>query len=78
MSVAGPLGRLEDLKDNFDTAIATFARLPAIVDKAEAALDDYERDKRDPRRRFNRFMLLTAFWLSLAVLLLATWRLLGL
>jgi len=74
---AGPIGRLEDLKDHFDTAVATIGRLPAIVDKAEAALDDYERDKRDPRRRFNRFMILVAFWLGAAVLLVALWRLLG-
>ncbi|MGV3489956.1 MAG: 2-polyprenylphenol 6-hydroxylase [Devosia sp.] len=74
---AGPLGRLEDLKDHFDTALATLGRLPAIASKAEAALDDYERDKHAPQRRFNRFMILTGFWVGLAVLLLAIWRLLG-
>ncbi len=74
---AGPLGRLEDLKDHFDTALATLGRLPAIAAKAEAALDDYERDKHAPGRRFNRFMILTGFWVGLAVLLVALWRLLG-
>jgi ubiquinone biosynthesis protein len=74
---AGPLGRLEDLKDNFDTAVATLGRLPAIVDKAEQALSDYERDKHDPRHRFNRVMILAGFWLGMAVLLAALWRLLG-
>jgi ubiquinone biosynthesis protein len=74
---AGPLGRLEDLKDHFDTAMATLGRLPAIASKAEAALDDYERDKRSPRRRFDRFMILTGFWVGIVVLVLAIWRLLG-
>jgi ubiquinone biosynthesis protein len=75
---AGPLGRLEDLKDHFDTAVATFGRLPELVGKAEVALEDYEREKRSPDRRFNRFMVLTGFWVGLAVLLVALWRLLGL
>jgi ubiquinone biosynthesis protein len=74
---AGPLGRLEDLKDHFDTAVATLGRLPAIASKAEAALDDYEREKHSPQRRFNRFMIVTGFWVGLVVLLLAIWRLLG-
>jgi len=73
---AGPLGRLEDLKDHFDTAVETLGRLPAIVNKAEVALDDYERDKHAPTRRFNRFMILTGFWLGVVVLLVALWRLL--
>ncbi|MDB5540973.1 MAG: 2-polyprenylphenol hydroxylase [Devosia sp.] len=74
---AGPLGRLEEVKDNFDVVVATFARLPAIVTKAEVALDDYERDKNAPSRKFNRFMLIAGFWLAAAVLLVALWRLLG-
>ena len=74
---AGPIGRLEQLKEHFDTAVATLGRLPAIMSKAEAALEDYERDKNGPDRRFNRFMILTGFWLGLVVLLVALWRLLG-
>ena len=75
---AGPLGRLEELKDHFDTVVTTLGRLPDIVHKAETALDDYERDKHSPDRRFNRFMLVSGFWLAAAVLLVALWRLLGL
>ncbi len=74
---AGPLGRLEQLKEHFETAVATLGRLPALVGKAEAALEDYEREKNAPARRFNRFMILTGFWVGLAVLLVALWRLLG-
>lgn len=61
---AGPLGRLEALKENFDTAVETLARLPAIVDKAEVALDDYDRQKRSPATRLNRFMWVAGFWLA--------------
>lgn len=75
---AGPLGRLEELKDHFDTVVDMLGRVPAIVSKAEAALDDYEREKRAPANRFNRFMLVAGFWLAAAVLLVALWRLLGL
>lgn len=75
---AGPLGRLEELKDHLDTTVAMLGRLPAIVSKAETALDDYERDKNSPDRKFNRFMLVSGFWLAAAVLLVALWRLLGL
>ncbi|WP_423065519.1 2-polyprenylphenol 6-hydroxylase [Devosia sp. CN2-171] len=74
---AGPIGRLEQLKDHFDVAVATLGRFPAIMSKAEAALEDYERDKNAPDRRFNRFMILTGFWLGLVVLLVTLWRLLG-
>lgn len=74
---AGPLGRLEDLKDHFETALDTVARLPAIVTKVEAALDEHERDRNAPGRKFNRFMILTGFWLGAIVLLVALWRLLG-
>ncbi len=75
---AGPLGRIEELKEHFDTTVAMLGRMPAIVTKAEAALDDYERDKNSPDRKFNRFMLVAGFWLGAAVLLVALWRLLGL
>jgi ubiquinone biosynthesis protein len=67
---AGPLGRLEALKEHFDTAVETLGRLPAIVDKAEVALDDYDRQKRSPASRFNRFMWIATYWL-VAVALVA-------
>ena len=64
---AGPLGRLEDLADRLRTAADTVARLPAIAQKAEAALDDYEAEKRSPRRRNGRMMALAAFWLLVVI-----------
>src|SRR5690606_31905545 len=75
---AGPLGRLEALRENFDSAVETLGRLPAIVDKAEAALDDYDRERRSPRRRFNRFMWVASFWLAALALIVLIVRLLRL
>jgi ubiquinone biosynthesis protein len=69
---AGPLGRLEDLKDNIEVAADTVSRLPDLVVRAQAALDDYDREKSNPQRRFNRFMTVAGFWLLaiIAVVLL--------
>lgn len=72
--MAGPAGRLEELKEHFDRAATALGKLPAIVDKAEAALDDYERDRQAPERRFNRFMLIAGFWLGAVALLVLIWR----
>lgn len=74
---AGPLGRLEDIKDNFTTAAEAVSRLPAIIAKAEAALDDHDADKRSPKRNFNRFMVVSGFWLLAVVCGLLIWRLWG-
>jgi ubiquinone biosynthesis protein len=70
---AGPLGRLEDLKDNAGVALDTIGRLPGLVTRAEAALDDYDADKRSPQRRTTRTMMVVAFWaiLIIAAVLLA-------
>lgn len=72
---AGPLGRLEDIKDSFTIAAEATSRLPAIISKAEAALDDYDAEKHSPRRGFNRFMVVTSFWLLVVAGLLLIWRL---
>jgi len=74
---AGPIGRLEALKEHFDTAVDTLGRLPAIVEKAEVALDDYDRQKRSSATRFNRFMWIATFWLVAAALIAFIIRLLA-
>src|SRR4029078_10049957 len=48
---AGPLGRLKDCRDNAQGAFDTVAGLPGLVNRAEAALDDYDAEKRSPARR---------------------------
>jgi hypothetical protein len=44
------------------------------MDRAEAALDDYDREKKSPRRTFNRFMLVAGFWLLVLVVILLVVR----
>lgn len=64
---AGPLGRLEDVRDNLMVAADTVRKLPSLVSRAEAALDDYDRDRNAPQRKFNRFALVAGFWLLVAI-----------
>jgi ubiquinone biosynthesis protein len=66
---AGPLGRLEDLKDHATTALDTLGRLPGLVQRAEAALDDYDADKRSPRHQSTRRMMVAAFWVLVVIAL---------
>ena len=72
---AGPLGRLEEFGEHAQRAVTALGRLPAIIDKAEAALDDYDRDRRSPTRRFNRFMLVAGFWILAVAFIAFLWRL---
>lgn len=67
---AGPLGRLEDLAGHLRTGAAALGRLPAIIDKAEAALDDFHAERKRPRSR-------AFIWLVALVGVLVLWRLLG-
>ena len=66
---AGPLGKLEDLREGFEETVATVRKLPGLVTRAEAALDDYDAEKRSPQRGFNRFMFVAGFWLIVIVAL---------
>ena len=72
---AGPLGRLEQLGEHAERTMSALGRLPSIIDKAEAALDDYHRDRAAPARRFNRLMLVAGFWLVSIACLALLWRL---
>lgn len=75
---AGPLGRLEQLGEHAERAMSALGRLPAIIDKAEAALDDYHRDRASPARRLNRFVLLAGFWLLAIACVALLWRFISL
>ena len=59
---AGPIGRLEDLRERAEVAVATIGRLPVLFARAEAALDDYDADRHSPHRRSNRTMMIVGFW----------------
>lgn len=71
---AGPLGKLEDFREGFEEAIATVRKLPGLVTRAEAALDDYDAEKRSPQRGFNRFMFVASFWIIVIVALIYLYR----
>jgi ubiquinone biosynthesis protein len=64
---AGPLGRLEDLKDHAEVALETMGKLPGLVTRAEAALDDYDADRRSPQRRTTQTMMAIAFWVLIII-----------
>ncbi|MEP7239917.1 MAG: 2-polyprenylphenol 6-hydroxylase [Devosia sp.] len=64
---AGPVGRLEDLKDRAEVAMETIGKLPSLVNRAEMALDDYDGDRRSPDRRTYRRLMIGGFWLLLVI-----------
>lgn len=74
---AGPLGRIEDLKEHF-TAIANAAgRLPVIAAQAELALAQYNVDKVRPRDPWMRRAQIGLMALAAVTLLVALWEMLG-
>jgi len=66
---AGPIGRFEDLKDRAEVAMETVAKLPGLVNRAEAALDDYDTDRRSPARRNAQRMFVAGFWVLVVIAL---------
>ena len=72
---AGPIGRLEDLRDHAETALNTLGRLPGLVTRAEAALDDYDAEKRSPERRTTQRMFVAAFWVLVVIAVVLVVRL---
>jgi ubiquinone biosynthesis protein len=64
---AGPLGRLEDLRDQAEIALDTIGKLPGLVNRAEAALDDYDAEKRSPQRRQTRRLMVAGFWVLVII-----------
>jgi ubiquinone biosynthesis protein len=64
---AGPIGRLEDLRDKAQVAVDTVGKLPGLINRAEAALDDYDAEKRSPQRQSSRRMMIVAFWVLIVI-----------
>jgi ubiquinone biosynthesis protein len=76
---AGPLGRLEDLKDHFTVIAEAAGRLPVIAAQAELALADYHAGKLVPRRDgLLRSALLALIGVTGLVMLTLLYRLLTL
>ena len=72
---AGPLGRLEDLRDQAGIAMETVGKLPGLINRAQAALDDYDAEKRSPQRGGTRRMMVGAFWLLVIIAIAVVIRL---
>ena len=72
---AGPLGRIEDLRDQAGVAMDTIGKLPGLVNRAQAALDDYDKEKRSPQRESTRRMMIWAFWLLVIIAIAVVIRL---
>ncbi len=73
---AGPLGRIEDLGDGLRAAADTVRRLPHLVDRADAALTDYELERHGGEARTTRRLLFAGFWLAVITCIVLLWRLL--
>jgi ubiquinone biosynthesis protein len=72
---AGPIGRLEELGERLERGGAALGRLPALIDKAEAALDTWRAGASAPERRFDRFAKVAGFWMLVVAFLVLLWRL---
>jgi ubiquinone biosynthesis protein len=65
---AGPLGRLEDLSDQFRLYGNALARLPGIVERADALLaDETLRRQLAARQQISPVLVTVALWVAIAV-----------
>ena len=72
---AGPLGRLEDIKDHFTTAAEAAGRLPVIIAQAELALADYHANKQPRSDRMMRNLMMVLMGLGCVTLLVILYKL---
>jgi ubiquinone biosynthesis protein len=73
---AGPLGRLEDLRDGLTVAGEMLSRLPGIAARVENLLADEERERLRTEPRVPRGLIVIALVVAIALGLIAIWRLL--
>jgi len=74
---AGPLGRIDDIRDGLSIAGEMFSRLPGIVTKAETLLADYEKLRNaPPRRGVPSWLIITALAFAVVAAALVIWRML--
>ena len=73
---AGPLGRVEDVKDGLKILGETIGRLPSIVSKAETLLIDFETERSRRRELLPRWLLIGGFCVIVLLSLTLLWRLL--
>ena len=75
---AGPLGRIEDVRDGLAIAGEMLSRLPSIAAKVETLLVDYEKARLAPRRRgVPNWLVVLALVMVIVAAALFAWRLLA-
>jgi ubiquinone biosynthesis protein len=74
---AGPIGRLEELGEHLERGSVAIGRLPALIDKAESALDTWRAGTSVGERRFDRFAKVAGFWMLVVAFIALLWRLLS-
>ena len=62
---AGPLGRLEDLRDGLSTAGEMLGRLPGILARTEALLEAQEAERGAPRRGVSTWLIVLALLIGI-------------
>ena len=62
---AGPLGRLEDLRDGLSTASEMLGRLPGILARTEALLEAQEAERGAPRRGVSTWLIVLALLIGI-------------
>jgi len=70
----GPLGKIEDLKDGWQVFADAARRVPVILTQAEMALADFHAEKARSRT-LSPWMIQTLFWLTVALIVVALWKL---
>jgi len=71
---AGPLGRLEDLRDGLSTAGDMFSRLPGIITRTETLLADYDAARKAPPRGVPSWLVILALIVGVAAGLAIIWQ----
>lgn len=72
---AGPMGRIEDIKDHARTIAEAAGRVPVILAQAELALADYHANKHRQNDGLMRWALLALIGLVGLTFLTLLWRL---
>ncbi len=71
---AGPMGKIEDIREGLEVFAGTVGQLPALLRKAEAVLDDYHHTRRTEKPLLTRTMVQTLFWLGVAAALVLMFK----
>ena len=71
---AGPLGRIEDMKDGVSTIGEMLGRLPGIVARADSLLLEYEAEKAKRQKGVSTGLIITAIIVACLTCVILIWR----